>query len=194
MNTSTSNPGDCYSIALTDGLKTLITDFEPVLQHRRISMVYSRHFRKGPFVDFVFIEATFMFMYWCNSQRTGSWNGRTVPGESTNQIVPAKPICTALSLLQLMSDRDTFRDLELPRVIDTADTEFVSEFYTPLLSRAVSYDRGSDSFRAAGSSQLRGEWLISQKMVALLDGSRVQFLEDDWEAIKQEWKPRRMRY
>jgi len=47
-----------------------------------------------------------------------------------------------------MSDRDTFRDLELPRVIDTADTEFVSEFYT-LLSRAVSYDRGVGFFSSS---------------------------------------------
>ncbi len=85
-----------------------------------------------------------------------------------------------------MSDRDTFRDLKLPRVIDTVDTEFVSEFYTPLLSRAMRYDRGVGFFSSS--------WLKSaaRGMADLADNGGVArwitspiLGEEDWEAIKQ---------
>lgn len=99
------------------------------------------------------------------------------------------------SLLQLMSDRDTFRDLELPRVIDTADTEFVSEFYTPLLSRAVSYDRGVGFFSsswiesaARGMANLAENGGVARWITSPILG------EDDWRRLNREWKPRRMRY
>jgi len=85
-----------------------------------------------------------------------------------------------------MSDRDTFRDLEFPRVIDTANTEFVSEFYTPLLSRAVRYDRGVGFFSSS--------WIESaaRGMADLADNDGIArwitspiLSEEDWEAIKQ---------
>jgi len=85
-----------------------------------------------------------------------------------------------------MSKRDTFRDLELPRVIDTADTEFVSEFYIPLLSRAVRYDRGVGFFSsswiksaARGMADLAENGGIARWITSPILG------EDDWEAIKR---------
>lgn len=84
-----------------------------------------------------------------------------------------------------MNDRDTFRDLKLPRVIDTADTDFVSDFYTPLLSRAISYDRGVGFFSSS--------WIKSaaRGMAELADNAGVArwitspiLSEEDWEAIK----------
>ncbi len=85
-----------------------------------------------------------------------------------------------------MSNRDTFRDLELPRVIDTADTEFVSEFYTPLLSRGVKYDRGVGFFSsswiksaARGMANLADQGGVARWITSPILG------EEDWEAIKQ---------
>ena len=85
-----------------------------------------------------------------------------------------------------MPNRESFRGLDLPRVIDTADTEFVSEFYTPLLSRAVRYDRGVGFFSSS--------WIKSaaRGMADLADnGGTARWItspilgEEDWEAIKQ---------
>ena len=85
-----------------------------------------------------------------------------------------------------MSNRDTFRDLELPRVIDTADTEFVSEFYTPLLSRGVRYDRGVGFFSsswiksaARGMADLADNGGVARWITSPILG------KEDWEAIKQ---------
>ncbi|MDL0123496.1 hypothetical protein [Halobacterium salinarum] len=85
-----------------------------------------------------------------------------------------------------MPNRDTFRDLDLPRVIDTADTEFVSEFYTPLLSRAVRYDRGVGFFSsswiesaARGMAELADNGEVARWITSPILG------EEDWEAIKQ---------
>lgn len=41
---------------------------------------------------------------------------------------------------------DSFRDLDLPGVIDTADTDFIEEFYNPLLSMSEKYKRGVGFF------------------------------------------------
>jgi superfamily II DNA or RNA helicase len=92
----------------------------------------------------------------------------------------------ATDLIQFMSNRDSFRDLDLPRVMDTADTEFVSEFYTPLLSRAVRYDRGVGFFSsswvrsaARGMADLAENGGVARWITSPILG------EDDWEAIKQ---------
>ena len=85
-----------------------------------------------------------------------------------------------------MAEDKTFDDLEFPRVIDTADTNFVTEFYEPLLQRAESYDRGVGFFssswiksaaRGIGDMAERGgtaRWLTSPKLG-----------EDDWEALQK---------
>jgi len=88
-----------------------------------------------------------------------------------------------------MSNRDTFRDLELPRVIDTADTEFVSEFYTPLLSRGVRYDRGVGFFSSSWiKSAARGmAYLADNGGVARWITSPI-LGKEDWGAIKQGMK------
>lgn len=90
------------------------------------------------------------------------------------------------SLLQFMSDGNSFRDLELPRVIDTANTEFISEFYTPLLSRADRYDRGVGFFSsswiesaARGMADLAENGGVARWITSPILG------EGDWEAIKQ---------
>jgi hypothetical protein len=41
-----------------------------------------------------------------------------------------------------MSDGD-FTELDLPRVINTSNVDFVEEFYNPLLSRSIEYKRGA---------------------------------------------------
>jgi len=85
-----------------------------------------------------------------------------------------------------MSTGRTFRDLDLPRVIDTADTDFISEFYTPLLSRAVRYDRGVGFFSsswiesaARGMADLAENGGVARWITSPILG------EDDWEAIQQ---------
>ncbi|UOO96908.1 DEAD/DEAH box helicase family protein (plasmid) [Halococcus dombrowskii] len=85
-----------------------------------------------------------------------------------------------------MPNPDTFRHLDLPRVIDTADTEFVSEFYTPLLSRAVRYDRGAGFFSsswiesaARGMADFAENGGVARWITSPILG------EEDWEAFKE---------
>jgi superfamily II DNA or RNA helicase len=48
-----------------------------------------------------------------------------------------------------MQSDSSFTDLEFPRVIHTADVDFVDEFYNPLLSRATEYKRGVGYFSSS---------------------------------------------
>lgn len=84
------------------------------------------------------------------------------------------------------SDLESFTNLDLPRVIDTSSTDFMDEFYIPLLSRANHYKRGVGYFTtnwvksaARGIAELANnagtaQWIMSPKLE-----------EDDWEAIKK---------
>lgn len=90
-----------------------------------------------------------------------------------------------------MSDGD-FTELDLPRVIDTSNVDFVEEFYNPLLSRSIEYKRGVGFFRTS--------WIRSAaRGVANLaaSGGTAKWLtspilsEDDWEMIKKANKATR---
>lgn len=86
----------------------------------------------------------------------------------------------------MVSDSATFKDLDLPRVLNTSKTDFVDEFYEPLLSRSVEYKRGVGYFTsnwmqsaARGIAELAdnggtAKWITSPKLT-----------EEDWEAIKK---------
>ncbi len=80
---------------------------------------------------------------------------------------------------------DEFIQLDLPRVIDTSNTDFIEEFYVPLLSRSIEYKRGVGFFRTS--------WIRSaaRGIAELADnGGKAKWLtspilsEDDWEVIK----------
>jgi len=83
-----------------------------------------------------------------------------------------------------------FTDLDLPGVIDTSSTDFIADFYTPLLSRAAEYKRGAGFFSkswiqsaARGLSNLAenggtAKWLTSP----ILDDSTLEALEKGNEA------------
>ncbi len=85
-----------------------------------------------------------------------------------------------------MIDMKSFTEINLPRVIDTSSTDFVDEFYVPLLSRSERYQRGVGYFttnwvRSAGRgiSELANnggsaQWIVSPKLE-----------REDWEAIKK---------
>ncbi|QLH84811.1 DEAD/DEAH box helicase family protein [Halosimplex pelagicum] len=91
-----------------------------------------------------------------------------------------------------MADEDPFTSLDLPRIIDTSETDFVEEFYNPLLSRSVEYKRGVGYFTtnwlqsaARGIAQLAAnggtaKWIMSPMLEP-----------EDWEAIKQGEKAKR---
>ncbi|SFL67248.1 Superfamily II DNA or RNA helicase [Halogranum rubrum] len=86
----------------------------------------------------------------------------------------------------MASDGTTFESLDLPRVLNTSTTDFVEEFYQPLLSRSVEYKRGVGFFTtnwiksaARGIAELANndgtaKWITSPKLT-----------EEDWEAIKK---------
>ncbi|RKD95613.1 DEAD/DEAH box helicase family protein [Halopiger aswanensis] len=81
-------------------------------------------------------------------------------------------------------DSPGFPALDIPRVIDTSNTDFINDFYIPLLSRSVEYKRGVGYFTsnwaqsaARGLTQLAknggtAKWLTSPHLS-----------EEDWEAI-----------
>lgn len=98
--------------------------------------------------------------------------------------------CDCIGTDTLMVDQGgDFTDIELPRVIDTSSTDFVEEFYNPLLSRSIEYKRGVGYFTtnwirsaARGIANLAenggtAKWLTSP----ILD-------EEDWKVIKQGGK------
>ena len=85
-----------------------------------------------------------------------------------------------------MSDDDLFTSLTFPRVIDTSETNFIDEFYNPLLSRSIKYKRGvgyftTNWFRSAsrGIAKLAenggtAKWIMSPILES-----------EDWEALKR---------
>lgn len=92
-----------------------------------------------------------------------------------------------------MADADKeLRNLDIPGVIETSDTDFAEDFYNPALSRAVEYKRGvgyftSSWFRfaARGLQELAenggtAKWIISP----ILE-------KEDWEVLKKGEKARR---
>lgn len=85
-----------------------------------------------------------------------------------------------------MADDSSFRDLEIPRVIDTAEIDFISEFYEPLLSRAVEYKRGVGYFSSTWMrSAARGMATLAES------GGTAKWItspimdEEDWKALQK---------
>lgn len=85
-----------------------------------------------------------------------------------------------------MDSETPFTKLEFPRVIDTSSSDFIVDFYEPLLSRATKYRRGVGYFTA--------NWVRSaSRGIADLaeNGGTAQWIvspileEDDWEALKR---------
>lgn len=86
----------------------------------------------------------------------------------------------------MANESETFRSLDLPRVIDTSEVDFVEEFYDPLLSRSVEYKRGVGYFTvnwlksaSRGIAKLAenggtAKWIMSPQLEA-----------EDWKAIRQ---------
>lgn len=81
---------------------------------------------------------------------------------------------------------DELGDITVPPVIDTATTDFISEFYTPVLTRAIEYKRGVGYFTSG--------WLknASQGIAGLAEnGGRAKWIispilqEPDWEAFQK---------
>src|SRR5258708_1044728 len=79
----------------------------------------------------------------------------------------------------------SFQDLNLPTMMDTSDHDLVSDFFTPLLSNSVLYDRGVGFF---SSGWLR---INCSGMVAFANnGGRARWVtspildEADWEALE----------
>lgn len=79
-----------------------------------------------------------------------------------------------------------FTDLDFPRVIDTSSTNFIDEFYDPLLSRSELYRRGVGYFTS--------NWVKSaSRGIAKLanNGGKAQWIvspileEADWKALKK---------
>lgn len=90
-----------------------------------------------------------------------------------------------------MADGD-FTELDLPRVINTSNVNFVEEFYNPLLSRSIEYKRGVGFFRTSWiRSAARGIANLAE------NGGTAKWLtspilsEDDWEMIKKADKAKR---
>jgi superfamily II DNA or RNA helicase len=83
-------------------------------------------------------------------------------------------------------------ELELPPVIETSETDFIQDFYNPILSRAIEYKRGVGYFTSGwlknaargiaglASNGGKAKWIISP----ILE-------EDDWEAFKMGEEGRR---
>lgn len=85
-----------------------------------------------------------------------------------------------------MSEDNLFTNLDIPRVIDTSDVEFIEDFYNPLLTRSEEYKRGVGYFTT--------NWLRSaSRGIAELaeNGGTAKWImspileEEDWKAIKR---------
>lgn len=90
------------------------------------------------------------------------------------------------------SDTKRLRDLDLPAVIETSTTDFIQEFYNPVLQCAAEYKRGVGYFTSgwlqfaaqgmAGLARNEGtaKWITSPNLE-----------EDDWEAFQKGEEARR---
>jgi DNA phosphorothioation system restriction enzyme len=89
-------------------------------------------------------------------------------------------------------DANQLRDLDLPAVIETSTTDFIKEFYNPVLRSAAEYKRGVGyftsgwlQFAAQGMASLAknngtAKWITSPNLE-----------EDDWEALQKGEEARR---
>ena len=79
----------------------------------------------------------------------------------------------------------SFQDLNLPTMMDTSDHDLVSDFFTPLLSNSVLYDRGVGFF-SSGWLRINGSGMVAFAN----DGGRARKVtspildEADWEALE----------
>jgi len=81
---------------------------------------------------------------------------------------------------------DELEGLDIPPVIDTADTDFIWDFFNPVLSRSIEYKRGVGFFTSGwlrnashgiadlASNGGSAKWIISPKLE-----------EEDWEAFQK---------
>lgn len=87
--------------------------------------------------------------------------------------------------IPMVSDQE-FTDLEFSRVIDTSSTDFIADFYDPLLSRATMYRRGVGYFT---SNWVRSAARGIAKLAA--NGGTAQWIvspsleKEDWKALKK---------
>lgn len=91
-----------------------------------------------------------------------------------------------------MENTEGFHNISVSRVIETSETDFINEFYNPLLSNAVEYKRGVGYFTT--------NWLESaaRGLVDLAEsGGKAKWItspileEADWQAIKRGDEARR---
>lgn len=83
-------------------------------------------------------------------------------------------------------DSAGFRSLDFPRVIDTSSTDFVHQFYVPLLSRAEEYKRGVGYFTSNWvRSAARGLADLAENGGTAKWITSPQLSEEDWKAIVQ---------
>ena len=84
-----------------------------------------------------------------------------------------------------MTERPLFTELEFPRVIDTSTDDFVSDFYEPLLSRAVEYKRGVGYFSSSWvRSAARGMADLAENGGTAKWITSPMVSEEDWEALQ----------
>lgn len=81
-------------------------------------------------------------------------------------------------------DSKIFPKLDIPRVIDTSNTDFLDEFYIPLLSRSVEYKRGVGYFTSNWvQSAARGLAKLAENGGTAKWLTSPQLSEEDWQAI-----------
>lgn len=77
-----------------------------------------------------------------------------------------------------------FPELDIPRVIDTSNTDFINEFYVPLLTRSVEYKRGVGYFTSNWvQSAARGLARLAENGGTAKWLTSPQLSEEDWYAI-----------
>lgn len=81
-------------------------------------------------------------------------------------------------------DPPVFPEIDIPRVIDTSNTDFIDEFYIPLLSRSVEYKRGVGYFTSNwAKSAARGLAQLAENGGTAKWLTSPQLSEEDWQAI-----------
>ena len=81
-------------------------------------------------------------------------------------------------------DTPIFPGIDIPRVIDTSNTDFINEFYIPLLSRSVEYKRGVGYFTSNwAKSAARGLAQLAENGGTAKWLTSPQLSQEDWQAI-----------
>ena len=84
-----------------------------------------------------------------------------------------------------MAAPGSFEQFDFPGVIDTTSTDFIAEFYDPLLSIATEYKRGVGYFSTSWiSSAARGMTNLAENGGTAKWLTSPQLSESDWEAIR----------